>query len=197
MLSTLSSLSFLLPLSLSLSLSLFSESDPPLRQIHSDLPMFKTKSKGEGPPPLKFSGETRTRTERHVARARNNRNHHDGRHSGEALVGQLPDAAGPHPALQVRCPPKEFKDFAFRLNLGRVRARDGVGWSRASPRVGPRPPCAVYHAFVPLLRALSLTRAIFANPRRSLSLLSPQFQARKHCERHGSARGSLHGRRGD
>ena len=154
-----------------------------------------SKSKWRGSP--EFSGETRTRTERHVARARNNRNHHDGRHSGEALVGQLPDAAGPHPALQVRCPPKEFKDFAFRLNLGRVRARDGVGWSRASPRVGPRPPCAVYHAFVPLLRALSLTRALFANPLCSLSRPSPQFQARKHCERHGSARGSLHGGRGD
>ena len=195
MLSTLSSLSFLLPTPVS---SFVLESDPPLRQIHSDLPMFKTNEvKARRGSPPKFSGETRTRTERHVARARNNRNHHDGRHSGEALVGQLPDAAGPHPALQVRCPPKEFKDFAFRLNLGRVRARDGVGWSRASPRVGPRPPCAVYHAFVPLLRALSLTRAIFANPRRSLSLLSPQFQARKHCERHGSARGSLHGRRGD
>ena len=121
-------------LSLSLSLSLFWESDPPLRQIHSDLPMFKTKSKWRGSPPPKFSGETRTRTERHVARARNNRNHHDGRHSGEALVGQLPDAAGPHPALQVRCPPKEFKDFAFRLNLGRVRARDGVVPGLASGR---------------------------------------------------------------
>ena len=198
MLSTLSSLSFLLPLSLSLSPSLCFRNR--ILLFAKSIRIFqcsKPSQRARVPPPLKFSGETRTRTERHVARARNNRNHHDGRHSGEALVGQLPDAAGPHPALQVRCPPKEFKDFAFRLNLGRVRARDGVGWSRASPRVGPRPPCAVYHAFVPLLRALSLTRAIFANPRRSLSLLSPQFQARKHCERHGSARGSLHGRRGD
>ena len=94
----------------------------------------KPRQRGGGPPPPKFSGETRTRTERHVARARNNRNHHDGRHSGEGLVGQLPDAAGPHPALQVRCPPKEFKDFAFRLNLGRVRARDGVVPGLASGR---------------------------------------------------------------
>ena len=93
-----------------------------------------SKSKWRGSP--EFSGETRTRTERHVARARNNRNHHDGRHSGEALVGQLPDAAGPHPALQVRCPPKEFKDFAFRLNLGACPStrRGGVVPGLASRR---------------------------------------------------------------
>ena len=134
MLSTLSSLSFLLPLSLSLSpsvLGIGSSSSPnPFGSSN-----VQNQVKVARVPPLpKFSGETRTRTERHVARARNNRNHHDGRHSGEALVGQLPDAAGPHPALQVRCPPKEFKDFAFRLNLGRVRARDGVVPGLASGR---------------------------------------------------------------
>ena len=134
MLSTLSSLSFLLPLSLSLSpsvLGIGSSSSPnPFgsSNVQNQVKVARV------PPPPKFSGETRTRTERHVARARNNRNHHDGRHSGEGLVGQLPDAAGPHPALQVRCPPKEFKDFAFRLNLGRVRARDGVVPGLASGR---------------------------------------------------------------
>ena len=102
---------------------------------------------------------------------------------------------GPIPPSRYGVHPKNSKISPFDSTSG--VSEHATGWSRASPRVGPRPPCAVYHAFVPLLRALSLTRAIFANPRRSLSLLSPQFQARKHCERHGSARGSLHGRRGD
>ena len=183
-------------LSLSLSLSLFWESDPPLRQIHSDLPMFKTKSKWRGSPPPPSSLERPGRGRRGTSRERGTT---ETTMMDDTLVkpssANFQTPQGPIPPSRYGVHPKNSKISPFDSTSG--VSEHATGWSRASPRVGPRPPCAVYHAFVPLLRALSLTRAIFANPRRSLSLLSPQFQARKHCERHGSARGSLHGRRGD
>ena len=188
--------SLLPPSSLSLSPPLFWESDPPLRQIHSDLPMFKTKSKWRGAPPPPSSLERPGRGRRGTSRERGTT---ETTMMDDTLVkpssANFQTPQGPIPPSRYGVHPKNSKISPFDSTSG--VSEHATGWSRASPRVGPRPPCAVYHAFVPLLRALSLTRAIFANPRRSLSLLSPQFQARKHCERHGSARGSLHGRRGD
>ena len=192
MLSTLSSLSLPPPV------SFFFWNRILLRQIHSDLPMFKTNMKsnrGEGPPQVLLQ-ERPGRGRRGTSRERGTT---ETTMMDDTLVkpssANFQTPQGPIPPSRYGVHPKNSKISPFDSTSG--VSEHATGWSRASPRVGPRPPCAVYHAFFPLLRALSLTRAIFANPRRSLSLLSPQFQARKHCERHGSARGSLHGRRGD
>ena len=197
MLSTLSSLSFLLPLSLSLSLPLFvlgigSSSSP--NPFGSSNVQNQVKVARVPPPPssLERPGRGRRGTSRERGTTETTM-------MDDTLVkpssANFQTPQGPIPPSRYGVHPKNSKISPFDSTSG--VSEHAAGWSRASPRVGPRPPCAVYHAFVPLLRALSLTRAIFANPRRSLSLLSPQFQARKHCERHGSARGSLHGRRGD
>ena len=156
----------------------------------------KPSQSGEGPPPPPSSLERPGRGRRGTSRERGTT---ETTMMDDTLVkpssANFQTPQGPIPPSRYGVHPKNSKISPFDSTSG--VSEHATGWSRASPRVGPRPPCAVYHAFVPLLRALSLTRAIFANPRRSLSLLSPQFQARKHCERHGSARGSLHGRRGD
>ena len=196
MLSTLSSLSFLLPLSLSLSPSLCFRNRILLFAKSIRIFQCSKPSQRARVPPPSSSLERPGRGRRGTSRERGTT---ETTMMDDTLVkpssANFQTPQGPIPPSRYGVHPKNSKISPFDSTSG--VSEHATGWSRASPRVGPRPPCAVYHAFFPLLRALSLTRAIFANPRRSLSLLSPQFQARKHCERHGSARGSLHGRRGD